>query len=100
MIIDCHVHAIAATPGHGHLSDYLLRQWNIRFLRWRMGVTSRDPQTLESQAKSRLLQTINATSELDAVVALALDAVYDRDGNRNDASTHLYVSNDYVAELA
>ncbi len=100
MIIDCHVHAIAATPGHGQLSDYLLRQWNIRLLRWRMGVSSRDAQTLETQAEARLMETINATSGLDAVVILAFDAVYDRDGNRDEANTHLYVANDYVSELA
>src|SRR4051812_40377856 len=100
MIIDCHVHAIAATPGHGHVSEHLLRQWNIRFLRWRMGVTSRDPETLEKQAEVRLIETINATEGLDAAVALALDAVYDRDGNRVESSTHLYVANDYVADLA
>ncbi len=100
MIIDCHVHAIAATPGHGRVSDYLLRQWNIRLLRWVMRVSSRDAQTLESQAEARLLETINATSGLDAVVVLALDAVYDRDGNRDEASTHFYVANDYVSELA
>ncbi len=34
------------------------------------------------------------------MVVLAFDAVYDRDGNRDDANTHLYVANDYVAELA
>ncbi len=100
MIIDCHVHAIAATAGHGQLSDYLLRQWNIRLLRWRMGVSSRDAQTLETQAEARLMETINATSGLDAVVTLALDAVYDRDGNRDEARTHFYVANDYVSELA
>jgi predicted TIM-barrel fold metal-dependent hydrolase len=100
MIIDCHVHTIAATPGHGHLSDYLLRQWNIRFMRWWMGITSRDPETLERQAEARLLETINSTAGLDAAVVLAFDAVYDLYGNRDDSSTHLYVSNDYVAELA
>jgi predicted TIM-barrel fold metal-dependent hydrolase len=100
MIIDCHVHAIAATPGHGGVSDYLLRRWNIRLLRWLMGVRGRDAHTLETQAEARLLETINATSGLDAVVVLALDAVYDRDGNRDEANTHFYVANDYVAELA
>lgn len=100
MIIDCHVHAIAATPGHGHVSEYLLRKWNIRFLRWRLGVSARDPQTLEKQAEDRLIETINSTAGIDAAVALAFDAVYDRDGNRQESRTHLYVANDYVAELA
>jgi predicted TIM-barrel fold metal-dependent hydrolase len=100
MIIDCHVHAIAATPGHGKVSDYLLRQWNIRFLRWWMRIPSRDRETLEKRAEARLLETINSTDGLDAAVVLAFDAVYDHDGKHDDASTHFYVSNDYVAELA
>jgi predicted TIM-barrel fold metal-dependent hydrolase len=100
MIIDCHVHAIAATPGHGRVSDSLLRRWNIRFLRWRLHISSRNTETLEKQAEARLIETINATGGLDAAVALAFDAVYDCDGNRDDANTHLYVANDYVAELA
>jgi predicted TIM-barrel fold metal-dependent hydrolase len=33
-------------------------------------------------------------------VALAFDAVYDREGNYDAANTHLYVTNDYVAQLA
>ncbi len=100
MIIDCHVHACTATPGHGHLSEQLLKQWNVRFMRWRLGINAADGATLERQAEDKLLGTINGADKLDAAVVLALDAVYTRDGNLDEANTHLHVTNEYVAELA
>jgi predicted TIM-barrel fold metal-dependent hydrolase len=36
---------------------------------------------------------------LDAAVVLAFDAVHDEDGRLDEANTHLYVTNDYVADL-
>src|SRR5947209_13365513 len=99
MIIDCHVHAIACTPGRGSLSEKLLRQWNIRLLRRRLGVTAPYGEPLERQAEARLVETVDAVGELDRVVVLALDAVHDRDGNLDAANTHLHVTNDYVWEL-
>jgi predicted TIM-barrel fold metal-dependent hydrolase len=36
---------------------------------------------------------------LDRVVLLAFDAVYDEQGRFDDANTHLFVTNNYVAEL-
>jgi predicted TIM-barrel fold metal-dependent hydrolase len=87
-------------PGHGYLSDYLLSRWNVRFLRWRMGITAKDPETFESQDEARLLEAIEGTDGIEAAVVLALDAVYDRDGNRDETNTHFVVTNDYVAELA
>ena len=29
MIVDCHVHALATTPGHGYLSGYLRKRPNV-----------------------------------------------------------------------
>ena len=39
-------------------------------------------------------------SSLDYIIVLAQDAVYRADGSRDDGSTHFYVSNNYVLELA
>jgi uncharacterized protein len=100
MILDCHVHACAATPGHGCLSPRLFRQWNSRFMRWRLGVRGPHGEALEQQAERRLVETVNQTPELDAAVILALDAAYDPTGQIDWANTHLYVTNDYVWELS
>src|SRR4051794_22798063 len=100
MIIDCHVHACATTPGHGKVSQYLLRSWNFRFVRWRLGIKSVDPEKMEREAEARLLQTIDGAGPIERAVVLAFDAVYNQDGALDDARTHLHVSNDYVAGLA
>jgi len=99
MLIDCHVHVSACTPGHGSMSQRLLKSLPFRFMRWRMGIRGHDAQT-ERQLERILVETIGATGELDGAVVLAFDAVHDDEGRLDDANTHLYVTNDYVIELA
>lgn len=100
MIIDSHVHAVADTPGHGRISAKLRRSLTFRFLRWQLGIQTQKGEAFERETEAKLAATINGTEQLDAAAVLAFDAVYDRDGNFDDANTHLYVTNDYVAELA
>lgn len=99
MVIDCHVHISALMPGHGSMSRKLLDSFAFRFMRWRLGVKGEDERT-ERQLESVLVRTIDETPKLDAAVVLAFDAVYRPDGTRDDANTHLFVTNDYVMELA
>lgn len=98
MIIDCHVHVAAMTQVHGCTSDQLLKTVPFRFMRWRLGMVGNDEGT-ERQIKSKLIETLNATPELDAAVILAFDQVYTDDGTPDPARTHLYVTNDYVIDL-
>jgi predicted TIM-barrel fold metal-dependent hydrolase len=102
MIIDCHVHTSACTPGHGSMSGRLLRSFPMRFARWRLGLglSSRADAQVECALAARLAAAVNGTREIDAAVILAFDAVYRPDGMRDEANTHLYVTNDYVIELA
>ncbi|HEV3262767.1 MAG TPA: amidohydrolase family protein [Gemmataceae bacterium] len=100
MIIDCHVHVVATTPGHGSLSRRLLKKRALRFIRRRLGLTGDDGEPLERGAEAKLVETIDGAEMLDAVVVLAFDAVHDRDGKLDRDNTHLYVTNDYVWELA
>jgi len=99
MIIDCHVHAVAGVLPHGLISQRLLRQWNFRFIRRRLGLRARSLPELEKQAEAKLVDTVNAAEMLDAVVALAFDAVYDEHGVLDAKNTHLYVGNQYVYEM-
>ena len=100
MILDCHVHVIATTAGHGRLSARLRNSLTVRFLRWRLGIPDGEGEAFDQQTEAKLVETIYGAEQLDAAVVLAFDAVYDADGNFDEANTHLYVSNDYVAELA
>ncbi|HEV8603894.1 MAG TPA: amidohydrolase family protein [Tepidisphaeraceae bacterium] len=99
MIIDCHVHISALTPGHGLMSQKLLNSIAFRFMQRRLGVPGRDEAT-ERALEAKLAATIDGTEKLDAAVVLAFDAVHNEEGAMDLGNTHLYVSNDYVIELA
>src|SRR3954465_13204885 len=99
MVIDCHVHICAAIPGHGMMSDRLQKSLAFRFMRWRLGIVGYDAAT-ERQLGEKLRQKLYQASWLDARRRLAFDAVHDAEGRMDEANTHLYVTNDYVIELA
>ena len=98
MIIDIHTHISAMTAPRGFTSRKLLNSIAFRFMRWRLGMVGEDRAT-EDALVERLLTTM-AEARTDAAVVLAFDAVYDESGQRSEERTHLYVSNDYVMELA
>lgn len=99
MIIDCHVHISAFTPAHGFMSDHLQRSLPFRFMRWRLGMRGSDEST-ERALEKHLVKLLDQTPEIDGVALLAFDGVYDKAGRFDRARTHLYVTNDYVIELA
>ena len=80
------------------MSRRLLDSATFRFMRGSLGITGEDRGT-EEQLVKVLLRTIDQ-SEMDAAVVLAFDAVHDEDGKPDWDRTHLFVTNDYVAELA
>lgn len=98
MKIDCHVHISATTAGHGSMSDRLLNSAAFRFMRWRLGLVGNDAST-ERALEATLSATIRG-SGMDAAVVLAFDGVHRNDGSFDREATHLYVTNDYVIELA
>lgn len=101
MRIDVHVHILAALPGHGVLSGYLRRRPNVAAIRLRLGIPLfGSDEKIERACEAVLARTLAGCPELDAGVGLAFDAIYAEDGRRDDARTHLYVANDYAAELA
>lgn len=99
MILDVHVHTCAASPGHGSLSRALFQSIPFRFMRWRLRLRDYGPET-ERELEAKLVGLIDGAEKLDAAVVLAFDAVHDGDGRKDEANTHLYVTNDYVIELA
>ena len=99
--IDCHVHVLAMSPGRGKLSRYLRRRPNVGFARLRLGIPLRGPdEKIEQAFADSLVRTIDGTPELDAAVGLAFDGVYSPEGQYDDENTHIYVANEYAAELA
>jgi uncharacterized protein len=101
MRIDCHVHVCATSPGRGVTSRLLRRRFSFAYIRWRLGLPFfADDESLERAVEEQLVRAVNGTDEIDAVVVLAFDWAYDNDGRRDDANTHLAVTNEYGAELA
>ncbi len=86
-------------PGHGSMSARLLRSLPFRFLRWNFSLGEPD-ETTDAKLEALLVSQLADCPELDAAVVLAFDAVYDKQGNRLDADTHLFLENDYVINLA
>ncbi len=99
MRIDCHVHLSSFTPEHGYLSQKLLNAIQFKFLRWKFGIAEPSLQA-EIDLEQLLVNQLEDTTDLDAAVVLAFDAVYDKSGNRLDDQTHFYVKNDYVHEIS
>src|SRR4051794_35788996 len=81
------------------MSAKLLDSIAFRFMQRRLGVRGRDENT-ERALEAKLAETIEGAEKLDAVVVLAFDAVHDEEGRMDLGNTHLYVTNDYVIELA
>jgi predicted TIM-barrel fold metal-dependent hydrolase len=100
MIVDCHVHVCATTPGHGSVSVQLLTGLPFRFMRWRLGLPGDLSEAAEKAVAAALVATVKGTDLIDKAVVLAFDAVYDGEGRLDAPHTHLYVTNDYACELA
>jgi predicted TIM-barrel fold metal-dependent hydrolase len=100
-IVDAHTHVFCwgENPEEGYLSERTRRAWLTRLVIWLTGLRKEAGATISEKIRSRLLRQAMA-SRLDSLVVLAQDAVYRRDGTRDDSATHFYVSNDYVFGLA
>ena len=81
------------------MSESLLGSIPFRFMARVFGIAEPD-EAAERKLEQALVGLLNDTPELDAGVVLAFDAVYDESGQRDEANTHLFVENDYVADLA
>ena len=102
MLIDCHVHVSALLPEHGLMSSQILDSFPFRFMQNRLGIkhTPGQDAATEQALTVRLFELLDQTTELDAAVVLAFDAVHTKEGEYDATNTHLYVKNDFVVDLA
>lgn len=102
MLIDCHVHVSCLLPNHGRMSPRILKSIPFRFMQWRLGVKPKNGQEEQTEKALTILlyKLLDETTELDAAAVLAFDAVYTKEGQFDDANTHLYVKNDFVIDMA
>ena len=99
--VDAHTHIFCwgENPTEGYLSEKTRRAWSTRMLLKVSGVLKEPGETISAKIRHSLLREVRE-SRFDHVVLLAQDAVYRSDGSRDDRSTHFYVSNDCVLQLA
>jgi predicted TIM-barrel fold metal-dependent hydrolase len=99
--VDCHTHIFCwgENPSDGYFSENTRRKWLTRLIVWLTGIHKETGGTLSEKIRHRYIRDVNA-SHLNYAVCLAQDAVYRPDGSRDDGSTHFYVSNDYVLNIA
>lgn len=81
------------------MSAALLLGPTFRFLRWRFWLPNGVGELVDQAVESLLTRTVDGAEGIDRAVILAFDAVHDDTGGLDQKNTHLYVTNDYAAEV-
>ncbi|UCE24142.1 MAG: hypothetical protein JSU74_12740, partial [Candidatus Zixiibacteriota bacterium] len=98
-IVDVHVHVGVvgdSQPQHGGMSQHYRESVGFKIFLLFLGVNEDD--VCDDFLREETIKRISA-STVDKVVLLALDPVYDKDGRRQEARSHMWVANEYVHEL-
>lgn len=100
MIIDAHVHLIGVNGAKGSFVSKRMSSGIVFYgLSRLLGLRGISRDELDAAYRSRLVEWVHG-SDLDAACLLGLDAIYDNQGKLDQARTHVYVSNDYVLDVA
>ncbi|HET6371039.1 MAG TPA: amidohydrolase family protein [Nitrospiria bacterium] len=102
-IIDIHTHVFSLDPARSGctLSPKSEKRALTYYLRWRNGIgLSEELAAAEEKFQAKWLQVIEETEQVDRIVILAHDAVYEKGGKLSEEKTHFYVPNDYVLALS
>jgi predicted TIM-barrel fold metal-dependent hydrolase len=99
-IIDIHVH-FGAPEGEGS-PCYWSKEFEASVAYFAMLVVTGSlfKKVNIHQVKKHMLKVINKSKFVNKSVLLAMDCVYDHDGNPQKNLTHLYTPNRYIAKLA
>jgi hypothetical protein len=83
-------------PGVGRISDWMQKQITFKIFLFYAGLLGK---SISDQILRETTLKIIGESDLDKVVCLALDPVYDDSGNRREDLSHMWVDNSYIIEL-
>ena len=99
-IIDIHVHFGAPyDPASGcYWSETFEKTAAYWFMKLMSG--SLFKKLTIAHIEKKLLEIINDSKKVDKCVLLAMDKVYDENGNAKDNETHLYVPNTYIKTMS
>lgn len=99
MIIDTHVHLIGLREDNGcYVSDKMSRGLVYHLLSRVLGMRGVPREALDEALRVQLVAWVDE-SEVDRAGLLALDGVYDADGELDRERTHVLVGNDYCLEV-
>jgi uncharacterized protein len=100
--IDVHVHLAALPEGDNgcYISPRMLRSSLFRLLIWRYGLDLDRPPAANSTYVEHLLRQLDRSETVGKAVLLAMDGVYNRQGQLDLSATDFLISNRYVLELA
>ena len=99
MLIDVHAHLVGVDPENGCYIDPSMRRGLLfQYLKRTLGLGGVPEETLDAAYRDKLVDWA-ADSELDGVGVLALDGVYDRDGELDRERTSVLIANDYCLEV-
>jgi predicted TIM-barrel fold metal-dependent hydrolase len=99
-IIDVHVHFGAPKDVDSGCYWSSAFEKGIAYFAMRLITNNLFGKITIQRVKKHLLKTINGSKHVKKTVLLALDQVYDEDGNLCKDKTHLYVPNSYLIDLA
>ncbi len=100
-VIDTHVHIAALPDGeNGCLLAEAMRQSLIfRFVGWRLGLPLEEPKRANALYIERLVRQLRTAQYVRRAVILAMDGVYDQEGNLDRAHTEFLIPNDLIFNL-
>ena len=99
MIIDIHTHLIGLDEENGCYVGPNMRGGILyKFLKRTLGLHDVDGDDLDAAYRDRLIEWAES-SDLDAAGVLALDGVYDANGDLDRETTSVIVGNDYCLEV-
>jgi predicted TIM-barrel fold metal-dependent hydrolase len=100
-VIDVHIHMASISEPGCVVSRALQRQPAFASMLLADGVRRAElRRDFDGTIRDHVLGTLERATTVDRGVLLALDAIYDENGHRQEEASHLVVSNAYVARLA
>lgn len=100
MIIDAHVHLVGIQGEGGCFASKKMSSGIVfHGLTRLLGLKGISRDALDRAYRERLVDWVHSC-DMDAACLLALDGIYDQNGNLDRNRTHIYVSNDYVLDVA
>ncbi len=100
MICDVHVHLTALPDANNgcFISKKMLKGPLFRFLAWKLGLPIHDPARCNEIYVTKLVEALRNARYVKRAVILAMDGVYDAEGNLDMEKTEFMISNKYALE--